>query len=182
MKGVVFTELFSFVEEKHCPVFLQLLIDESDLASEGVYTATGTYPACEMARLVKTMADKTGTDVSSLLRIFGEHLFSRFHAGFPEMFDGMDNATDFLASVEDHIHIEVRKLYPDAELPSIEVTERRPDGFTLIYTSSRHLGDFCEGLIIGCLKHFRESATIKKAVIETEPNSVIAFRIEKRQS
>ena len=182
MKGLVFTELFSFVEERHCPVFLQRMIDESDLASGGVYTATGTYPACEMARLVKTMADKTGIDVSSLLRIFGEHLFSRFHTGFPEIFDGMENAMDFLASVECHIHVEVRKLYPDAELPSIEITERRPDSFTLIYTSPRHLGDFCEGLIIGCLKHFREIATISKAVLETEPNSAIAFHIEKQQS
>ncbi len=179
MKGVVFTEFFSFVEEQHSPEFLQDVINCSEIASKGVYTATGTYPVCEMAALLGSLAEKTGTDVSRLLLVFGEHLFGRFADGFPAMFRDADNAFDFLASVEDKIHVEVRQLYPDAELPRFEVIEHTPSRFVMVYTSSRHLGDFCEGLIRGCLAHFGEAATVGRVVKEVDPNSVIEFSIER---
>lgn len=182
MKGVVFTELFSFVEDGHSPEFLQETIDDSKVPSKGVYTATGTYPVCEMASLVATLSKKTGAEVPDLLRVFGEHLFHRFHDGHPSMFEGVDNAFDFLVSVEDHIHVEVKKLYPDAELPRLDVAEHTPNRFRLIYTSSRHLGDFCEGLIRGCLAHFKETAVITRKDLESDPNAVIEFTIEKTHS
>ena len=182
MKGIVFTEFFSFVEEQHSIEFLQDVIDRSDLDSKGVYASTGTYPACEMAALVGSLGQKTGADTSSLLRVFGEHLFRRFFRGHPIFFEGVDNAFDFLSTVENKIHVEVRKLYPDAELPSFEVVEHTAARFRMIYRSSRHLGDFCEGLIQGCLAHFGETAKIIKKTLETAPDSVIEFTIERTVS
>ncbi|MEL7488406.1 MAG: heme NO-binding domain-containing protein [Pseudomonadota bacterium] len=179
MKGVVFTEFFSFVEDAHSPEYLQEVIDASAVPSRGVYASTGTYHACEMAALVGALSHKTGADAATLLRVFGEHLFARFLDGFPTLFDDFDNAFDFLAAIESHIHSEVRKLYEDAELPSFDVAEHSPDRFRLIYTSSRHLGDFCEGLIRGCLSHFNEPASIRRRTIASTPNSVIEFTIEK---
>ena len=182
MKGIVFTKFFSFVEAQHSIEFLQEVIDQSAIESKGVYASTGTYPACEMAALVGAVSEKTGVDASDLLRAFGEHLFTHFVEGFPVFFERVDNAFEFLASIEDHIHVEVKKLYPDAELPSFEVGEHTPSGFRLIYTSSRHLGDFCEGLIRGCLAHFSEEATIIRNVVSSHPRSVIEFTIERAAS
>ncbi len=179
MKGVVFTELFSFVEDQHSPEFLQEAINLSEVPSKGVYTATGTYPACEMAALVASLSEKTGHDVSTLLRVFGEHLFTRFAAGYPEMLEGVDNAFDFLDSIETHIHVEVRKLYPDAELPHFETLEHTADRFRMVYTSSRKLGDFCEGLIQGCLTHFSEEASIERREIADGAEAVIEFIVTK---
>lgn len=179
MKGVIFTELFSFVEDRHSAVLLQEAIEASDLPSGGVYTATGTYPHCEMARLVATLAEKTGADPADMLRVFGEHAFGRFHAGYPEMFEGHESAFGFLASVESYIHVEVLKLYPDAELPSLEVVEHTPERFRLVYTSSRRLPDFCEGLIRGCLAHFGETATVTRREIASAPAAVVEFVIER---
>ena len=179
VKGLVFTEFFSFVEDQNSPEFLQEVIDASAVESHGVYASTGTYPACEMAALVKAMSHKTGHDVSTLLRVFGEHLFTRFYASMPELFAASESAFDFLASIETHIHREVRKLYPDAELPYFEIAEHSARRFRLIYTSSRHLGDFCHGLILGCLAHFGEEATIARRTIANDPDSVIEFIIEK---
>ena len=87
MKGVVFTEFYSFVEEQHSVEFLQDVIDGADLPSKGAYASTGTYPTCEMAALVGSMSRKTNLDASKLLRVFGEHLFKRFsndHGSFFE--------------------------------------------------------------------------------------------------
>ena len=177
MKGVVFTEFYDFVEEHHSPAFLQETINEADLPHNGGYTATGTYDACEMASLVARFAAKSGTDIPSALRIFGTHLFHRFAIGFPELFEGKTSAFSFLESIDDHIHVEVQKLYPDAELPHIEIRQHTKESYSLIYTSSRHLGDFCEGLIRGCLDHFQEHATLTRCTLATSPAEVVEFII-----
>jgi Haem-NO-binding len=53
------------------------------------------------------------------LRSFGKHLFGRFVCNYPQFFGGINSALTFLANIEGYIHVEVRKLYPDAELPSL---------------------------------------------------------------
>ena len=182
MKGVVFTEFYAFVENQHSIEFLQDVIDGANLNSLGAYASTGTYPSCEMAALVASMARKTGLDASILLRVFGEHLFKRFSIEHSEFFKDIENAFEFLATVEHKIHVEVRKLYPDAELPTFEVLEHERDRFRIVYTSSRHLGDFCEGLIRGCLAHFEERATLTKKTLSSSPASKIEFLLERISS
>ncbi len=178
MKGIVFTEFFEFVEETHSPTFLQETINEANLDSHGVYTATGTYPACEMGALVTTLAQRSGHEVSSLLKLFGQHLFGHFFRTSTHFFDGIDNAFDFLVTVEDKIHVDVKKLYPDAELPSFDIIEHTDKKFVMLYKSSRGLGDLCEGLIQGCLEHFGQKAAIGRRPIATEPVTIIEFTLD----
>ena len=179
MKGIVFTEFFNYVEREHSPIVLQQAIDGSGVASGGVYTATGTYPASEMFAIVGTLSKNTGQPHEALLHGFGRNLFETFAAGFPQMFEGVDDAFDFIASVEECIHVEVRKLYPDAELPSLKVTYRTDDVCHLVYTSSRHMGDFCEGLLRGCLDHFGETARITREAVLDAPGAMLRFTIDR---
>lgn len=178
MKGVVFTEFFEFVEEQHSPMLLQETINKANLESQGVYTATGTYPACEMGVLVGELAAKTGADVPKLLYLFGHHLFKYFYRTSGHFFEGIDNTFDFLESVENRIHVDVQKLYPDAELPNFDILEHKPSRFVMNYRSSRGLGDLCEGLIQACLDHFGENATIKRKPIASTPVTIIEFTLE----
>ena len=60
------------------------------------------------------------------------------------------------------IHVEVRKLYPDATLPRIETERTGKDGLIVTYRSDRHLGDVAEGLIQGAIDHFGNSGTIER--------------------
>lgn len=179
MKGVIFTEFFAFVEENHSIEFLQETIDQTDLASKGVYTATGTYPFCEMGALLTTVVERTGKDAFELLKLFGGHLFKHFSKTSSHFFEGIDNAFDFLNTVESHIHVDVRKLYPDAELPSFDTLVHTPDRFVMKYESSRGLGALCEGLIRGCLDHFGETAEIKSKLISSDPVTQIEFTLQK---
>lgn len=179
MKGTVFTEFYEFVEEQHSPILLQETINLSQLESKGVYSATGTYPSCEMGTLVTTLAKKTGSDVPRLLNLFGHHLFKHFYRSSGHFFEGIDNTFDFLDSVENRIHVDVKKLYPDAELPSFDILEKTPTRFKMHYKSSRGLGDLCEGLIQACLDHFGETAELTRRPIASDPITIIEFTLDR---
>lgn len=178
MKGVVFTEFFEFVEGEYSPEFLQETIMDSGIESGGVYTSVGTYPVCEMGALVSTLAQRTGHDTALLLKLFGRHLFRYFYTSSPHFFADVNCPFDFLASVETKIHVDVQKLYPDAELPSFEVLEHSRERFVMNYKSARGLGDLCEGLIEECLLHFNTPATISREPISEDPVTIIKFSIQ----
>ena len=104
--------------------------------------------------MVVALSERSGVPIESLLHVFGEHLFSVFHRKYGNFFDGVESAFDFLASIEDTIHVEVRKLYPDAELPSFSYPERTATRLVMDYQSGRPLAHFAHGLIDGCIKHY----------------------------
>ncbi len=167
MKGVVFTEFLKMVEEAHGLDMVDTIIEKSDLPSGGAYTAVGTYDHTEAVALVSSLSTETGASVGGLLKAFGEYLFNTLAGAYPQFVEGSANELDFLEKVESYIHVEVRKLYPDAELPSFECSRpNSPDELHMVYQSSRHFEDLCEGLIIGSLKHFKSSATIQRTKLE----------------
>lgn len=167
MKGIVFTEFLTMVEEAHGLDMVDTIIENSNLPSGGAYTAVGTYDHTEAVSLVSSLSTETGASVGNLLKSFGEHLFYALIGAYPQFLEGTTNALDFLEKVESYIHVEVRKLYPDAELPQFECSRpNSTDELHMIYKSSRHFEDLCEGLIVGCLKHFQSKATIQRSPLD----------------
>jgi len=150
MKGVVFTEFLEMVEGRFSPDLVDEIIEECNLPSGGVYTAVGTYHHDEMIDLVARLAEKTETSAPELICGFGEYLFSRFHELHPQFFQDLDSSFAFLQRIEDYIHVEVRKLYPEAELPSFECEVPKPGCLRLTYRSRRPFAALAEGLIRGC--------------------------------
>ena len=67
-----------------------------------------------------------------------------------------------LERVENVIHVEVKKLYPDAELPSFECTREGPDRVVMVYRSPRRLSDLAAGLIEGCAEHYGEALDVTR--------------------
>ncbi|MFM1887546.1 MAG: hypothetical protein RL026_2703 [Pseudomonadota bacterium] len=179
MKGVVFTEFLEMVEQRYSLDMVDDLLEEAAPASGGAYTAVGTYDHAEMAALVAALAVRTNTSVAELLRSFGRHLFSVFAAQYTQFFRGTGDALEFMAGIEDVIHAEVHKLYPDAELPRLPTEERGPDHLVLRYESSRHLEELAHGLIEGCVAHFRTALDIERSggAGTSEP---VRFRLTRR--
>lgn len=163
MKGIIFTEFMDLVESAFGIETVDEIIDRTDLPSGGAYTAVGTYDHQEIVSLLMNLSEVTGTPAPDLLAIFGKHLFSRFAVLYPQMVGSADSGLDFLASVEDYIHVEVRKLYPHAELPRFDCSRPTPDELVMIYHSNKHLEDLAGGLIEGCLEHFQENATVERS-------------------
>ncbi len=161
MKGIVFTEFMEMVEEKWSLDMADVIIQRAAVPSKGAYTAVGTYPHEEMMALVAALAQETGMAASDLIRAFGAHMFQRFHKLYPRFFEGVSGSFQLLAGIEHIIHAEVRKLYPDAELPTFEV-EEGPGSLTLTYHSRRHFADLVEGLIRGCVEHYGEAIEVTR--------------------
>jgi hypothetical protein len=169
MKGMVFTEFFELVDDKFSFETSERLIEMSNLPSEGIYTSVGTYPAQEMVTLVTNLSTLSGVPVPDLLREFGRHLFRRFLISFPHFFDGIGSTMEFLPRVNDYVHLEVQKLYPDAELPLFSCTFPEPGTMVMAYQSSRNLPDLAEGLILACIEHYGESLVVKRETGQGDP-------------
>ncbi len=175
MKGVAFTEFVELVEEKFGLDVIDQIFQEADLPSGGVYTSVGTYDHTEILTLVSLLSERTGLPVSDLVKAFGEHLFAKLALGSPHFLQGVESATDFMAIVEDTIHVEVRKLYPDAELPTLEFHQLGPGDIELRYESARPFADLAEGLIRGCAKHFGEEFELTRSDDDDAPGRTASF-------
>ncbi|MRI33539.1 hypothetical protein EOPP23_11135 [Endozoicomonas sp. OPT23] len=181
MKGIVFTEFLEMVEDKFSEEIADKIIESSDLSSNGVYTSLGTYSHGEMLQLVTHLSKETGIEVSVLVKVFGEHLLGRFSELYPDFFKG-HNCQSFLASVDEIIHGEVRKLYPDAKLPTFDCQET-DNGFEMQYQSKRPFADLAEGLIHGAIKHFGEPLSLNRHDLESEhgPGTAAVFSLTREK-
>lgn len=174
MKGMVFTNFLEMVEERFGFVMADSLVTESNLPSGGAYTSVGQYDYKEMFTLIGKLHQKTGISVADLCREFGKYLFTKLVEPYPHFVSRVDNVFDFLGSIDNYIHIEVRKLYPDAELPHFDTRQITPNQLEMIYSSSRGLHYLAEGLIEGSLTHFNTSASIAS---EPLPDGRVRFLI-----
>jgi len=179
MKGVVFTEFLEMVEETFGYDTVDKIIEQSTLPSEGIYTATGTYDHAEIVQLVSNLSTLTDMEVSALLKAFGRYLFDTFYKNYPVFFKKCDSAFSFLESIDNHIHVEVRKLYPEATLPTFntQVDDRQ---MTMEYRSERKMADLAEGLIEKSMEHWEETPyTIHKKSLDDQ-GEIVLFTIVKQ--
>jgi hypothetical protein len=162
MKGIVFTEFLELVGRRYGVEVMDLIIDASDLPSDAAYTAVGTYDHGELITLVENLSKATRVPAAELLKAYGQHLFARFAVRYPQFFAGITSSFEFLDRIDAHIHVEVKKLYPDAELPSIEVHWLTEDRINLAYSSTRPLAAFAEGMMRGAIAHFEEKVAVRE--------------------
>ncbi|MES2517366.1 MAG: heme NO-binding domain-containing protein [Bacteroidota bacterium] len=179
MKGIIFTEFLDMVEEKFSYQMVDKLLTTTDLPSEGIYTSVGTYSHAEIINLIVTLSKNTNIPVTELSRIFGTYLFRTLAKIYPHFIKNLPDAFTYLMSVDNYIHVEVQKLYPDAELPHFDI--ERPDKDTLImtYTSVRKMADLAFGLIEGCMEYYGENVVISQIPLNND-GSVTQFTIVRK--
>ena len=158
------------------------IIEGAALPSGGVYTAVGTYNHSEMIQLVSCLSEETGIASAELVRSFGMYLFGRFHTIFPKYFEDVTSSFDFLQRIDHYIHVEVRKLYPDAELPSFDCDTSQPGCLRLTYRSSRPFAALAEGLIRGCVAHYGEAVDIAMEDLSDGTGTAAQFLLTKRSA
>lgn len=179
MKGIVFTEFLEMVEDKFSPEVADQIIEASNLSTGGAYTSVGTYHHTELIEMVGHLSSESGIEVVPLVKVFGEHLFGRFVELYPDFFVGVESCFDFLNLIEGHVHVEVRKLYPDAELPTFGTAQPDPTVLEMIYESKRPLAPVAEGLIRGCIAHYKEDITLRSEDLSGGANTRVKFILEK---
>ena len=160
MKGFIFTNFLDFVEKSNGLDMVDEMLGECDLASEGVYSAFNSYEFDELVTLLTYVSKKTDISPQILLETFGRFVFPYLIGKHSYIIEKYSNAIDLIAGIENHIHIEVKKLYEDAELPTFNVVEKKEDSLTIIYTSTRGLTYFAIGLMKETLQFFKVKGTI----------------------
>jgi hypothetical protein len=176
MKGLVFTTFYDFCEVRFGEEVLDEVITLSNVPRGGAYTSVGSYPFREMVALTSALSTTTGMSTPQLLEAFGEHCFACWVSYSPAFFAGRD-LFDVLSEV-DHFHDnEVRKLYPDAELPSFEVAERGPSQLHLRYRSCKPLANLAVGVIRGAARHLGTPVEIHHAIATDLDDPHVRFTI-----
>ena len=164
MKGILFVEFIDFLESNTDPDTAQEIINNAEVASGGAYSRVGLYDYQELIQLLVASANKLDRPADELLGLFSEHLMSMFSREYPDFFSGAKRAADILKDLDSHIHVQVKKLYPDAELPSFDY-EEQGDKLVLTYQSPRPLAGVAHALIGACIKHFDTQEEIVTASI-----------------
>lgn len=161
MKGIVFRELLNMVATTFDENMVDDILDDCTLKSNGSYTSAGTYDHMEIIQIVQSLSKKTDIPQAELFKSYGYYLFSRFHSLMPQFFIIPKDTFEFLESIDQTIHIEVKKLYPDAMLPQFTTERTNDDTLKMIYQSRCPFADFASGLITGCIDHFKENITFE---------------------
>lgn len=160
MKGMVFTEFMAMVEDQFGMGMTDDLIETVNPESGGAYTTVGNYPAGELVAMVLALSQKSDTPVPDLLEAFGGRIFQLFTQHYGHFFNEAKSAVDFLRGIENYIHVEVRKLYPDAELPSFEYPPCGDHELIMDYKSERPLAHFALGLITATIAHYGDNLVV----------------------
>lgn len=178
MKGMVFTELLEMIEDKWGSVALQKVIDGANLPNNGAYTSVGTYPHGEAVAIVQSLSAYTGIAADGLLEAFGYHLFGRLAAGFPNLLATVSDPFEVLLNIEQLIHVEVKKLYPDARPPMFHGKLLDSGKLEMVYESSRGMGSLAVGLMKGCGDFFKQP--LKVEIKESNSDgTIVTFILEK---
>lgn len=178
MKGIVFTQFLDLVEAKFGYDMVDDILEKSDLPSGGIYTAVGTYHHSEMVQLLTHLSAATNINISDLLNLYGRHLFGILASNYGHFLKNIHSSFELLENLEKYIHVEVKKLYPDAELPTFEANRIDEHTLEMIYHSERKLGDFGVGLMEASFEHFGEKATVQGTNLK-EDGSIIRYIITK---
>ena len=150
MKGIIFTELVGFLEDRYGIAFADSVISGSKLDNDGAFTRVGNYPSTDALTMVDVAARLSGETGARICEDYGSWLFDRFELLFPDIMARYASAEALLTHVGSHIHEEVRVLYPDARPPQIYAVGQG-DNILVRYRSHRPLAHIAYGLIRQCL-------------------------------
>lgn len=179
MKGIVFVKFSEFVEEAFGEAFWDELLAEADLPSQGAYTSVANYDDNELFQLVGLISQKKSITPEDAQRAFGNWIFEHLIALVPEHTESIKSTFQFLHSVQNIIHVEVKKLTPDAILPQFTFLDESANHLSMRYESPRHLCYFCEGLIQSLGKHTGENIEVSQSQCVHEGGEECIIEVKK---
>ncbi|HGO5293051.1 heme NO-binding domain-containing protein [Photobacterium damselae] len=170
MKGIIFTEFIDIVEDQFGLAICQQMLDEAK--DEGIYTAVGSYEHTSLVKLILALSKITKISAAELQESFGYLVFPRLLTSLPIQITGDDSTFSFIQRVENHIHTEVKKLYPDATPPRFEFISSTQTYLIFDYHSARCMSHVCLGLIKGCAQYFNQTIEITMTPLNSTQSHV----------
>ena len=160
MQGSIFTAFSDMIIEKMGMEQWNELLDKTDPESKGMYTSGEQYEDSELVNMVILLSEKTGAKPEDLIQAFGEYLFDSLYQNCPTDLSEIKTLREFLLSIHSVIHVEVKRLHPNAYLPVFEYEDGEGNDLIMYYSSKRKLCHASVGLIYGAAKQFKETISI----------------------
>ena len=154
MKGIMFNILEDFICENWGDEKYEEILALCPLKTKEPYVGPGSYPDSDLTTIAAQASDVLGVPLNEALRLLGAFAFTKFAEKFPEFIEHTTSARDFLLTVDSVIHVEVKKLYPDAVTPKFSYQDLSESQLIIVYRSHRRLCALMEGLIDGVANHF----------------------------
>ncbi len=177
MKGMVFTELVEFVEEKFGFEVADSMLEASLLPSKGAYTQAANYSFEELLAIVMKLSEITGIEINTLIETYARHLFGRIVGLYPPMTQNFTSSLPFIAQVDTFIHPQVKKLYPDADLPSFQMISMDEKVLVIDYISTKPLIPMARGLMLGAADFFQQEISISHIDLKPESGTQARFTV-----
>lgn len=172
MKGIIFTEFMDLVEEKFGLETLDNVLLET--GDSGVYTAVGSYDHRNLVKLIVQLSKTTGIPPEELQRVFGQSVFSNLYNSLPSnsSLQSCKSSFQFIRLVEDYIHVEVKKLYSEANPPKFDFISETEGEMVFDYHSARCMSHVCFGLLEGCAEFYGEQLAINMSNVSDDGGQV----------
>lgn len=154
MKGIVFTTFNEMVENEIGIDMWEAILESVNPESQGIYTSVEDFPDEELLAMVSELSERTDTPITDLLKAFGLHLFHALNLKHGIFVNEQPEFLEFLKSIEDVIHKEVKKLYHNPNLPTLDWEQEDDRSLDLYYRSPRKLCGLAEGLIRGAAQRY----------------------------
>lgn len=164
MKGIVFIILNEMVEGKYGIDVWEEILEEVAPESGGIYISTENYPDEEVVRYVSVISKKLDVPPNAVTKLFGRYLFDELNQKMSIFSKQCTGLFEFLDSIENVVHKEVRKLYVNSSLPKIDCKISSDTEMNMYYESPRKLCYLAEGLISGAAEFYGDDIDIKHDV------------------
>ncbi|MES2802477.1 MAG: heme NO-binding domain-containing protein [Bdellovibrionota bacterium] len=155
MKGIVFNLVEEFISKNWGEDKYEEILALCPLHTKEPFVGPGTYPDSDLMVIVGKAADVLGISVSEALRAFGKFMLPQLVGKFPNFITPYKHPKDFLMTIDSVIHVEVRKLYKDAETPRFVFQDTGPNQLSFDYQSKRKLCSLVEGMLDGVSEHYK---------------------------
>ena len=177
MKGIIFNLLEQFVVENWGAGAYEKILAKCPLTTREPFVGPRTYPDSDLLAIVGAVCGELGVTTQDALRAFGRFAFPRLAARHPDLVKGRVDPLALLLSVENVIHVEVRKLYPDAITPEFEFESLAAGSLVMRYRSRRRLCPLVVGLIEGVAEHFGTSIACEETACTSAGADACSFKL-----
>ena len=179
MKGVVFNLLEVLVRREFGDEEWPRVARDAEVDSS--FTEAGNYPDASLRRLIVEVGKRARKTPGEALQWFGRHSMPLLHTMYPGFFDKQNSARDFVLTLNDIIHPEVRRLYPDADVPWFDFDTRcGPNELILGYQSPRKLCLLAHGFVEGAADYYGETVDVEQTQCMHRGDAKCVFRLQFR--
>lgn len=166
MKGAIFNIFETFIADNFGDATYECIYAAAlpKMQTKCPFVGPGSYPDADFMALVQHTVDELNISVEDATKAFGNFAFSKLADSAPDFVKPYNHPKPFLKTIDSVIHVEVRKMYPDAMLPKFWYQDTGADTLTLCYQSPRKLYYFVDGMIHAVCDHFQVETSLSWAI------------------